>query len=212
MKITGNITLLESTKGSYVYLIEAEEPVLVDTGFSWQGKGILRELAAMQVPPESIRHILLTHYDLDHIGNAAMLQKRTGARLWASEGDAPYILGQKPRPGFKKYLPYVFRTPKPKDISTFRDGDIIGGIRVIHTPGHTPGHVCLLCNGVLFAGDLVKSENGSLIPYRSGWNWDSVMLLDSIRKINNDPFQWVCPAHGRPVKTANILCPAGSGN
>lgn len=210
MKLAGNVHLLESTKGAYVYLIKGEESILVDTGLSFLGAGILRELEAMKVPLQSIRHILLTHYDLDHIGNAVMLQKRTGAKLWTSEEDAPYILGKKPRPGFKKYLPLLFRVKVPETISTFHDGDTIAGLRVIHTPGHTPGHVCLLYGEMLFAGDLVKNDKGRLIPYPAGWNWDNAMMQDSIRKMSGFPFRWVCPAHGRPVEISDLNCHTGS--
>jgi glyoxylase-like metal-dependent hydrolase (beta-lactamase superfamily II) len=205
MRITENVYLLESAKGSHVYLITGGETALVDTGFRWRGKAILKELALLHIRLQDIGHILLTHYDLDHIGNAAMLQKLTGASLWASSEDRPYILGEKHRPGFKKWLPYLFSTRTPGDIRAFTDGGKIGGIEIIPSPGHTPGHVCLLFEDVLFAGDLVKNEGGRLVPYPEGWNWDNSMLGDSIGKINRYRFKWVCPAHGMPVKTSELI-------
>jgi glyoxylase-like metal-dependent hydrolase (beta-lactamase superfamily II) len=201
MKVAENVYLLGSTKGAYAYLVTGEETVLIDTGFSWQGKALLKELASMRIDPHSIRHILLTHSDLDHIGNAAMLQRLTGAKLWASQKDKPFILGEKPRPGFKKWLPYIFRVEKPAHISVFEAGQKIGGVETVPAPGHTAGHVCMLYGGVLFAGDLVKNDKGRIIPYPKGWNWDNAMLLDSVRKINELRFDCVCPAHGKPMHT-----------
>lgn len=200
MKVTEKVYALEASKGAYVYVILGNEIILVDTGFSWAGKRILRELSAMDIKLTDIKHILLTHYDLDHIGNAAILARLTGAKLWASKEDKPYILGETQRPGFKKYLSYLFKSEKPTAISTYIEGKKIGGIEVVPTPGHTPGHVCLLFEDVIFAGDLVKCKKDRLIPYPSNWNWNTSVLKDSIRKLTQYTFKWICPAHGRPTE------------
>lgn len=206
MKITDNIYMLESTKGSYVYLIQDKENVLIDTGFSFRGKALLRELQALGVAPESIKRILITHHDLDHIGNACMLQSLTGAQLWAHKDDIAYIKGEKQRYGFKKHLSRIFRVKKPKEIKAFT-GDTVAGVTVIETPGHTPGHVCFLFGGALFAGDLVENKKGTVIPYPAPWTLDSAALEDSIKRVEEYPFEWVCPAHGLPFKrTGKQIC------
>ncbi|HEX2945741.1 MAG TPA: MBL fold metallo-hydrolase [Clostridia bacterium] len=204
MKINDKVTLLESSKGSFVYLVCGKENILIDTGFAWQGRRIIKELESMKIKPESIKHIFLTHYDLDHIGNAVMLQKYTGAKIWSSETDKPYILGEIHRPGFKKYLPYIFRVKKPESICSFeKECDPAGmqvDVQVISTPGHTPGHICFLFEDVLFAGDLIKIEDGKVLPYPSAWNWNNEELMRSIRYVSQYAFNWICPAHGRPIK------------
>lgn len=205
MKITDSVYALESTKGAYAYIIRGNETILVDTGFPWSKKGILRELEAMGIELKQIKHILLTHYDIDHVGNAALLQELTGADVWASEEDAPVIMGTADRKGFKKYFKYLFNIKKPKDVKTFAPDAEIDGVKVVPTPGHTPGHVCLLYDGVLFAGDLVENKKGKLIPYPKGWNWDNAALLKSFDKVARIPFKWVCPAHGSPVERGNQL-------
>lgn len=204
MKMNDKVHLLRSTKGARAYLVMGKEPVLIDTGFSWRGKRILKELASMGVHSHDIKHILLTHHDLDHIGNAAMLQELTGAQLWASAQDIPFITGDKHRPSFKRFLPYLFRVKRPRNMTAYRENERIGEIAVIPTPGHTPGHVCLLFENTLFAGDLVKSQKGHLSPYPSGWNWNHSLLLDSIRSLSQYSFEWVCPAHGDPVESSEI--------
>lgn len=198
MKINDRVYMLDSTKGAYAYLIMGQDVMLIDTGFPWQRRAILKELAGMGVQPGDIRHILLTHHDLDHIGNAAALQELSGAQLWASAEDIPYMTGAVHRPSFKKYLPYLIPVKKPGQVAAY--GERVGEVTVMPTPGHTPGHVCLLYERILFVGDLVKNYKGSLIPYPSGWNWDDRLLLDSVKRISQSDYDWICPAHGSPVE------------
>lgn len=154
MKISNNVYALKSTKGSYAYIILGKETILVDTGQMWEGKMILKELKSMNIKLEDIKHIVLTHHDIDHVGNAAMLQKLTGARLWASSEDIQYIKGNKNRPGIKRVFSFIFRAKKPENIYEYNQEGKIEDIQVIPTPGHTPGHVCILYKDILFAGDL----------------------------------------------------------
>ena len=145
MKIGENVYALESTKGSYTYLVEDNETILIDTGRPWKVKNILKEIESLNIKPENIKHILLTHHDADRIGNAALLQKETGATLWASKEDMPYIRGNKSRPGIKKlgslYLKFM-GVKNPEKIKSYNDHKI-ENIQIIPTPGHTPGHVSI---------------------------------------------------------------------
>ena len=74
----------------------------------------------------------------------------------------------------------------------------IGNIKIIHTPGHTPGHVCMIFEDVLFAGDLVKNKNGNIVSYPNPWNWDSKKMMKSIRELDNLEYEWICMSHGTP--------------
>ncbi len=200
MKVTNEVHTLESTKGNYAYLIWGEDIKLIDTGRPGQGKGILRELNAMDIDPSRIRDILITHHDVDHVGSLAMLEKETGASIWASKEDIPYICGEINRHGIKKYLSFIMRTKKPHKVLPYPDDHIMGNIDIIPTPGHTPGHVCLLHDSVLFVGDLLRTSKGKIMPMRSFMNWNDSLLRESISKMDNYDFEWICPAHGEPVK------------
>lgn len=206
MKINEYVYALESTRSAYAYIIKGEEIVLVDTGLPMTRKRILKELKSMDMDIKDIKHILLTHYDLDHIGNAAILQRLSGAKLWASKEDIPYITGSKDRPGFKKYFPYFIRVEKPDDLKAYNKELEIGDskIEIIPTPGHTPGHVCLLFKDTLFVGDLVKNKDGKLMPYPSNWNWNTSVLKESIKNLNAYDFKWICPAHGKPIRRDDL--------
>lgn len=203
MKVVDNVYLLDSAKGAGVYLIVDKEIVLIDTGFPWVGKKLLKELVDMGIRSADIKHILLTHHDVDHVGNAAMLQKVTGAALWASEEDIPYIMEEMDRHSFKKYLAKAAMLKKPGKINSYNDSEEFSrlNIKVIPSPGHTPGHVCLLYRDVLFIGDLIDNRKGYFKSFPDAWCWDAEKARESIGKISRCSFEWICPSHGKPVKS-----------
>lgn len=200
MKVTDEVYALESTKGNYAYLILGEEIILIDTGRPGQGKGLLKELKSLNIKPNDIKHILITHHDIDHIGNLALLEKETDASIWASNEDILYIYGDKNREGIKKLVSFFMRTKKPLNINQYNENQKVGNIEIIPTPGHTPGHVCLLYKDVLFVGDLLRTSKGQLGPMTSFMNWDTPMSKKSIKKVADYHFEWICPAHGEPIK------------
>ncbi|OPX60079.1 MAG: hydroxyacylglutathione hydrolase [Methanobacterium sp. PtaB.Bin024] len=204
MKITDEVYALEATKNwNYAYLISGEKKMLIDTGRPGQGKGIIKELKSMDINPRDIQHILITHHDVDHVGNLAFLQEETGASVWASREDIPYIYGDKHRPGQKRIISMFMRVKKPGKIMAYEENQKVEGVQVIPTPGHTPGHVCLLYKDILFTGDLVRNSKGSLETMKSSMNWNESILKESIEKTAAYDFKWICTAHGQPLKLDN---------
>lgn len=204
MEIKQGIHLLESARGSFVYLILGDEPVLVDTGMPGRAQALVADLEKLGVRPQDIAHILLTHHDVDHIGNASYLKSLSGAKLWAPAEDLPYIHGTKKRPGLKRLIATLVKAETPAVDETYGAGQRIAGLEVIPTPGHTPGHVSVLGSDVLFTGDLVTSSKGKLKATPAFLNWDKQELRRSIRQVASRPFDWVCPAHGTPVQRGNL--------
>jgi glyoxylase-like metal-dependent hydrolase (beta-lactamase superfamily II) len=205
LKVTDEVYALDSTKGNYAYLVLGEETVLIDTGRPGQGKGILNDLESMNVKPQDIKHILVTHHDVDHVGNAALMQQATGAEIWASKEDIPYIYGEKSRPGIKKLISFIMKVKKPQNINSYPENRKIGNIKVIPSPGHTPGHVCLRYKDVLFIGDLFRTSKGKASPMGSSMTWNGSISKQSMAKIDNYSFEWICPAHGEPVRRGEHL-------
>ena len=200
LKVIDDVYALDSTKGNYAYIILGKEPILVDTGRPGQGKGILKELESLNIKPQDIKHILLTHHDVDHIGNLALLEAETGAKVWASKEDILYICGEKNREGIKRLVSVIMRVKKPENINSYPENQKINGINVIPAPGHTPGHVCLLYNDILFAGDLIRTSKGQVEPMSSFMNWNTNISKESVKKVSDLSFNWICPAHGEPIK------------
>jgi glyoxylase-like metal-dependent hydrolase (beta-lactamase superfamily II) len=199
MKFTDNVYALDSTQGNYAYLILGRETILIDTGMPWQGKKLLAELHSLGVGMADIKHILFTHHDIDHIGNAALLQKETGATLWASQEDIPFISGEQKRPGFKRLFASI-GDHRIQGVQPYPADGKVEQITVIPTPGHTPGHVCLLYKDVLFIGDLLNNRSGSFALMPPFMTWNRALARQSAGIIESHPFKWICPAHGTPAQ------------
>lgn len=204
MKFADTIHLLEVTRGSYAYLILDEEPMLIDTSYPGRSERILGAMAGLGLRPGDLAHILLTHHDVDHVGNAGALQQATGARVWASREDIPYIQGHRQREGLKRWAERLFRYQHPSSLMPYETGQRIGKIEILPTPGHTPGHVCMRYEDVLFAGDLVSTRWGKLSSWPTFITWDRASQRRSLAEIGRQEFAWILPAHGEPVRRGQL--------
>lgn len=204
MEIEGSVIMLNASPQSHVFLIRGEENILVDTGLPGAGKKILAELASLGVSADTIKMILLTHHDVDHIGNLTLLGEATGARIFAPKEDIPFITGERSRAGIKHLTGFFMHPRVPEGIIPYGQEEP-GGVRVIRAPGHTPGHVILLYKNVLFAGDLLRTTKGALAPMANYMNWDSAMAAKSISLLKTLDFGWICPAHGKPLQKDNLI-------
>lgn len=201
------------------FLITGDEGLtLVDSGLKGNSRAILKAVADIDRKPEDIRHILATHHHSDHVGSLAALKAKTGAVAYAHSLDAPIVAGEKPRPGPNAGSivgriagPAIVRLPQnnppPAPIEhEINDGDdlpIAGGLRVIHTPGHTAGSVAFLLRqhgGVLFAGDAAAHMFGRLGKPMLLFTEDMDAAKDSIRKLAGVEFDTACFGHGTVVQ------------
>jgi len=177
-------------KVSYVnvYLIEkGNEIVLIDAGLEGVSNYLFQYLEEIGREPKDISIVVITHKHGDHTLGLQEILEKTNAKVAAHKDE---IEGIKNRAGINKI-----------DI-ILEDRENIVGLRVIHTPGHTPGHICLLDedNSALFVGDLVYVENGELdeIPYHYSEN--PKLNRESIKKLANIEFKHLLPSHGDPIK------------
>jgi glyoxylase-like metal-dependent hydrolase (beta-lactamase superfamily II) len=204
MEIIKGVNMLDCTEKSHVYLITNEENILIDTGLPGEAEKILAEIKSMGIDQKTIKHILLTHHDVGHVGNAKILQDETGASLWAPREDVPYIIGKKSRLGIKRIIQTFVRYKKPIINYVYDGYDKIMGVKIIKTPGHTPGHVIFMYKNILFTGDLFKivKEKIKLLP--KDRNWNQYKLEKSLGLLKNLECEWICPSHGTPITKNDI--------
>lgn len=218
MFVTKNIYQLSGTiscgpRGANAFLLLDKKLTLVDTGLKGRAAHILGEIKKIGYSPSDIANIILTHHHTDHVGSLADLKQATGARVIAHPGDAPYIEGRLPQPGpsrpkwLAKALSPFHRlwASDPAGVDTLvNDGEmlpILGGVRIIHTPGHTPGSICLLIpqERLIIVGDLLRNTLG-LKPPVGLFTVDMAQEISSIRKLTDLDFDAICFGHGRPLR------------
>ena len=183
MKIAANIEILETGSLYPVLIWDNTDVVLIDTGFPGQFELLQDEIVRCGFKADQITKVILTHQDADHVGSAKILSG-IGAKIMAYQDEVPYIQGDKTpvkiaamEAQLDKLSPdqLAFYKRMKAGMSNFfthvdhqlADGETIpvcGGIKVVHTPGHTPGHMALLLceSGVLVCGDAANICDGKL--------------------------------------------------
>lgn len=206
--IESDVFAIPVTKRNFVYAIIEETITLIDSGPYFPGSFsiIKKALESVGIDNKNIDCLLLTHHDLDHVGNAAMLQKESGCRVYISRRDMPYVTGEQKRPGVKRFFEIINSVIELENLLAY-DEYQMGNFRIIPTPGHTPGHVCICYRNILFCGDLVLIKNGFLAYHPDFLTWNKEQLLESTKKIASIPFKWLCPGDSAPIKVDSIRNP-----
>ena len=149
-----------------------------------------------------IKFIVLTHRHMDHIGALKAVKEGTDAEVDIHADDAEYF---KSGHSFALMSHITLQTPPPLD-RLLKDGDSIdiGDLHfsVLHTPGHTPGGICLLGDGVVFTGDTLFNFGIGRYDLAGG---DGYQLMESIHtKLMTLPDNTaVHPGHGPETTIGN---------
>ncbi len=208
MEIVEGVHLVDGVRSSNCYLLAGRALALVDTGWPGHAGAVLRYIRRLGREPQDLRYILFTHGHPDHTGSAMTLRRLTGARALAHAADTRHS----PRHGlWASYVsqPFAFRRSVPLFCqvpvdAALADGDcldVLDGLRVYHTPGHTPGSVCLHLErrGVLFTGDTVLTYSSGCSRSMGFPGYDATSYRRSLRRIAALDFDVACGGHGSPL-------------
>ena len=207
MKITDGIYLIPEMGMSNAYLVEDGDKLLViDTGMPGHAKKIVSYVKSLGKDPRSVETVVLTHPDLDHSGSAAQLKQLTGAKVAIHETDAPRLAGEKPWSETKGAAGFLISIlglfirlqPVPPDIP-LKEGEKLGPLTVLETPGHTSGSISLYKVGTaLFSGDALLTNGKGLFQEPRMVNEE--LGRESIRRMATLQFEYLLPGHGAPVE------------
>jgi glyoxylase-like metal-dependent hydrolase (beta-lactamase superfamily II) len=183
---------------SNCYLVRSRDgAVLIDTGLKGSLKGIQKALAAAGVSLAGLRVVVITHADGDHYGSLAALKAHVPHLVaCASQPEADAMAeGRMSRElktkGIQKFLydliAPMFKSPPVKIDRVIKPGDSfdwLGGLVVLDSKGHTPGHLSFYSKstGILFAGDSVLVHGEELVPAHGANCWDETLGQEAFER------------------------------
>ena len=216
MEITPNIHQVPGVTGNAFLLIHAKGLALIDAGLPGSHRKIIKYIESLGYKAGDLKYILLTHADSDHVGGLAALQRASKASVYASQVEAEAIVaGRFSRPlklsGWRKWLfdfSTLFFRAAPCQVDDILNHeqqlDILSGLSVVETPGHTPGHLSfyLAEEKTLFCGDSLRSAEGELKVSTGANTWDEDLARRSAQAQADLGAEVVCAGHGPVVYDA----------
>lgn len=189
-QLTENVYAVKTIISNFYIYTDGENTLCFDTGY--MPIIIKRALRKINIIPDSISHIFLTHSDYDHVGGVKLFEN---AQVYLSVDEEKMITFKKPR------VLLFFNRRIKTEYKMLKDGDItyIGKIKVksIMTPGHTPGSMSYLVNdSILFTGDTLTIQKGKVKPFFWLQNMNTSIQKESIKKLLKiDNIKLICTGH-----------------
>ena len=195
---------------SFAFVDDDGQVTLVDAGTRRGPKRVLAGLAHIGVAPSDVTRLIATHAHPDHVGGLSALRGRTGGQVAVHERDAAYVReGKGPVLDRSTLGGRLVRrnrgsapTPVEEELVDGQVLDVAGGLRVLHTPGHTPGHIALLHQptGVLVTGDSIWNMRGRMTWSIPMFCTDHVMSQQSAEVLGEVEYEIAAFTHGPEIR------------
>ncbi len=194
--------------------------VLVDCGYPGFSPEIEKALAQAGLRMADVSKLIITHHDHDHMGAMKeILDKYPAIEVISSKAQKPYLTGEKPslrlvqaeqlqaslsakeKADGERFMKLLRTIGTVKPVTTVNDGDILpvcGGLEVIDTSGHMPGHISLylIREKTLITGDALAMYKGRLSIANPGYALDLPMAVESVRKLLSFDIEKLICYHG----------------
>ncbi|NOQ56039.1 MAG: MBL fold metallo-hydrolase, partial [Nanohaloarchaea archaeon] len=182
---------------SNIYLIKKK--VLIDAGLGFHKKILEKALTSLNITPDDIERVIFTHAHYDHVGGASSFKK---AKIAIHTDDAEIMeTGDNNKScafAFGKKLTKTKIDLKLIDSDIIRIDDI--ALKVIHTPGHTDGSICLYDKNkkILFTGDTIflNAIGRTDLP-----GSDGKKMAESLHRLKDIHITTILPGHGKIIET-----------
>lgn len=204
-QITPGVHVFTGLMVGRVYLLEdADGLTLIDAGLASAPSRIAAQLNAAGHALTDVKRILITHAHPDHVDGLPALKRMTGAQVIASTQEKPVIEGDIPAPRPRKGLIRVPSALVKESTQVDRAvedgevlGEVLGSVRVILVPGHTPGHIAFWQpdRRILFCGDVVINLMGLSLP-PAFFTFDMLENRRSVQRLAALNASVVCFGHG----------------
>jgi glyoxylase-like metal-dependent hydrolase (beta-lactamase superfamily II) len=215
MEIAPNIHAVPLRNVS-AFAITEDGLTLVDAGLAGSRPQLVRGLEALGRTETELERIICTHGHFDHAGGVRELvdaahadDREIEVRIHPADL-AQVALSMReaitaPQGGSRRGHVLQSMTPHPGDAVPLEDGEVIpllGGLEVIHTPGHTPGSVCLFARGprVLFTGDVLQVRFGKLAFASPIFSHDHAQARASVQRLVDLDVDIIAFSHYRPLR------------
>ncbi len=198
------------------YLVEEQTSVtLIDTGISNSYKGIVKVIKKIGKP---LKNIILTHAHGDHIGSLAKLNRDfPNVPISISARDSRLLKGDVGLEPHEEQTPIKGGIPKNITLQPdvlLREGDKIGSLVVVETPGHTPGSISFYetQEGSIIVGDALQTRGGIAVsgqirpffPFPAMATWSKKVALESAKKISSLDPRLLAVGHGEMVISPKV--------
>lgn len=191
-KVYDNLFAVQTTMVDIFIYSDGENYIAFDAGLD--ESSVISEMKKININPEKITHVFLTHSDSDHTGGIAAFKN---AKVYISKAEEPFITDKKLR---KTFFGEKFNKLNSK-YQTFNDREVveIGKVKIktVVNPGHTEGSATFIINGsIMLTGDIINLKNGRAEAFEL-FNMDTPEALKSIKMLGDmsSDIKILCTSH-----------------
>ena len=218
LQVCLDIYLLEGLRVSNAYLLVSPEGLtLVDCGITGEAGKIASQITKAGYAIADLRQVIITHAHNDHTGSLKEIIRLSGAKVLAHQDEVPYLARTAKIPPGSRLQSFLYwlsarLMPGPSAVAVdiaLKDGEIVpgtGGFMAVHTPGHTPGSLCLyhpqrrilICGDALFNKNPMNGKLGLQEPLALV-SANPPQARQSVRKLAGLDVQVLLCGHGAPI-------------